>query len=167
MHIPADWSMLLKEGKKLVLVVKCELITDEDDVVAQFKAVAPDIKHVNTASVMLLRAERGWGFVIWSTLQCVPNIGLSDESWDQATLPVANGGLGIQRATDIALPAFLSQTLVDQLLLQKLHGVSGTNEPSFTAPVSQWQSRTNYFSPASVRCITEGLGHADGEDTGS
>ena len=96
--------------------------------------------------------------MIRSTLQSVLNIALSDESWDQAILPVANGGLGIRRATDIALPAFLSsvagsQTLMNQLLPHKLHGVSGTNKLN--------------FSSASVRCITEGLGHADGEDTGS
>ena len=49
--------------------------------------------------------------VLRSTLQSVLNIAMSDESWDQATLPVANGGLGIRKATDIALPAFLSSGL--------------------------------------------------------
>jgi len=46
----ADWMMLLEEGQKLGLVInvaKCELITNEDAVVAKFKAVAPAIKHVN------------------------------------------------------------------------------------------------------------------------
>ena len=104
---------------------------------------APCYRHVSLLSE--------YDAVIRSTLQSVLNIALSDESWDQATLPVANGGLGIRRATDIALPAFLSsvagsQTLMNQLLPHKLHGVSGTNEPSFTAAVSEWQSRTNSTS---------------------
>ena len=38
----------------VVKVVKCELINAEDAVVAKLKAVAPYIKHVNTASATLL-----------------------------------------------------------------------------------------------------------------
>jgi len=88
--------------------------------------------------------------VIRSTVQYVLNIELSDESWDQATLPVDNGGLGILRATDIAaFLAFLalvvgSYILTCQLRLQQLHGVAGTNELSFTAAVFEWQSQLQY-----------------------
>ena len=46
--------------------------------------------------------------VIKNTLQVVLNIELNDVTWSQATLPVANGGLGVRLATDLALPAFLS-----------------------------------------------------------
>jgi len=85
--------------------------------------------------------------MIRSTLQSVLNVALSDEAWEQATLPVANGGLGIRRATDITLPAFLSsiagsQELISQLLPQNLQAVAGTNEPSFTAALTQWQTQT-------------------------
>ena len=45
--------------------------------------------------------------VIRFTLQYVLNIALSDEAWNQASLPVASGGLGIRKATQVALPAFL------------------------------------------------------------
>jgi hypothetical protein len=38
----------------------------------------------------------------------IVNVGFSTESWKQATLLVAYGGLGIRSARDIALPAFLS-----------------------------------------------------------
>jgi len=44
----------MEEGQKLGLVVNVatrELITGEDAVVAKFKAIAPDIKHVNTCSI--------------------------------------------------------------------------------------------------------------------
>ena len=44
--------------------------------------------------------------VIKNTLQVVLNIELNDVTWSQATLPVANGGLGVRLATDLALPAF-------------------------------------------------------------
>ena len=86
--------------------------------------------------------------MIRSTLQSVLNVALSDEAWEQATLPVAKGGLGIRRASDITLPAFLSsvagsQALVSLLLPQHLQHVSGTNEPSFTAALTQWQNQTD------------------------
>ena len=74
------------------------------------------------------------------------NVELSDNTWDQATLPVANGGLGIRRATDVALPAYLSSVsgshaLITQLLPHRLHDISGTNDPTFIVAVSDWQAR--------------------------
>ena len=36
------------------------------------------------------------------------NISLKDKAWNQATLPVKNGGLGIREATDIAVTAYFS-----------------------------------------------------------
>jgi len=50
--------------------------------------------------------------ILRSTLQSVLNTAMSDDVWDQATLLVANGGLGIRKATDVALPAFLSSVAV-------------------------------------------------------
>ena len=195
-----DFQMLIDEGRKLGLVVnvaKCEIITDDDEVLRKFRTIAPDIKHVKTATAMLLGAPIGgeqsvdaallvkleelrrlsnrvsllhahdaffllkncfcipklmytlrsapchshqllieYGDVIRSTLQQILNVELSDESWDQATLPVADGGLGTRRATDIALPAYLSSVsglhpLITQLLPQRLHLLSGTNDPTF------------------------------------
>jgi len=75
------------------------------------------------------------------------NIELSE----QATLPVAKGGLGIRRSTDAALSAFLSSVagshlLVTQLLPQHLHVTAGINDPSFTAAVTEWQSRAQSSS---------------------
>jgi hypothetical protein len=84
--------------------------------------------------------------VIRSTLQCIMNAELSDDAWNQATLPVASGGLQIRRAVDVALPAYLSpvagsHALTTQLLSQGLHAMSGTNDPSFTAAVADCQSQ--------------------------
>ena len=38
-------------------------------------------------------------------LQSVIKLRLSERAWDQASLPVSHGGLGIRCTTDIALPA--------------------------------------------------------------
>ena len=206
-----DWRTVVEEGRKIGLVVnvsKCELITDDLEVVSKFQSVAPDIKHVSTASAMLLGAPIGgeqsiddilstklqelqrlsnrltllephdalfllkncfsipkltytlrsapcysrsllseYDMLIRSSLQTILNVSLSDESWEQATLPVANGGLGIRRATDIALPAFLSsvagsQSLISELLPSNLRDVAGTSDPSFTTALTEWQTRT-------------------------
>jgi hypothetical protein len=70
------------------------------------------------------------------------NVELSDTAWTRTTLPVADGGLGIRRATDIALPAIpvVSRRItcvIIQLLLQRLHAISGTKDPKFTAAVAE------------------------------
>ena len=64
--------------------------------------------------------------VMQAALQSVLNVSISDEAWNQATLPVAKGGIGVRGATQIALPAFLSsvvgsQSLVTELLPARLY----------------------------------------------
>lgn len=54
-------------------------------------------------------------------LEKIINIKFSQSSWDQASLPVACGGLGIRAISDISLPAFLaslhaSSTLINSIL---------------------------------------------------
>ena len=49
-----DFQMLVEEGGKLGLVVnaaKCELITDNIDILDKFRAIAPDIKHVQPTTI--------------------------------------------------------------------------------------------------------------------
>ena len=51
--------MFIDEGRKLSLVVnvaKCEIISDDDEVLRKFRTIASDIKHVKTATAMLLGA---------------------------------------------------------------------------------------------------------------
>ena len=58
----SDFRMLMDESRKLGLifnVAKCEIITDNDEVLQKFRDVAPDIKHVKTAPAMLLGAPIG------------------------------------------------------------------------------------------------------------
>ena len=53
-------------------------------------------------------------------LEKVLNFKMQDEAWGQGCLPVANGGLGIRRATDLSLPAFLSSAHGAQQGMRKL-----------------------------------------------
>jgi hypothetical protein len=78
----------------------------------------------------------------------VLNIQLTDEAWEQATLPTSSGGIGVRKASQVALPAFLSsvvssQPLVTELLPGRLHTICGTDDPLFIAAVSEWQCRTD------------------------
>ena len=76
--------------------------------------------------------------IIKCTLQVILNINMIDAAWNQATLPVSSGVLGVQLATDLALPAFLSSVagsagLILQLLPSLLHNTSGLNDVSYIA----------------------------------
>ena len=53
-------------------------------------------------------------------LEKILNIKLEDKAWQQSSLPVALGGLGIRWATDISLPAFLSSAHGAQQGMMKL-----------------------------------------------
>ena len=83
---------------------------------------------------------------IRETLQLILNIELSDSAWNQATLPVKNGGIGIRLAKQVALPAYLSSIASsDQLILQflpaRLHSTAGSNDQLFTDAVDTWRKR--------------------------
>ena len=76
---------------------------------------------------------------------------LFETAWNQATLPVKSGGIGIRLATDIALPAFLSSMassspLILKLLPPRFQSSSGINEHLFLDAVSEWQTRSGQRS---------------------
>ncbi|GAV01565.1 hypothetical protein RvY_12256 [Ramazzottius varieornatus] len=45
---------------------------------------------------------------------------MSDDVWKQATLPVGKGGLGIRRAEQIALPAYLASIYSARRLVSEM-----------------------------------------------
>ncbi len=56
-----------------------------------------------------------------STLEAITNVKLDDFSWDQATLPLSFGGMGIRKVSDLAFSAYVSSVhftseLTDELL---------------------------------------------------
>ena len=68
--------------------------------------------------------------------------------WDQASLPVSCGGIGVRKATVVSLPAFIasvagSQNLVRQLLPSRLHKSSGTDSDMFFLALSEWQNKSS------------------------
>lgn len=78
----------------------------------------------------VLRCSEAWRFgpllnifdeVIRRAAQKVTNVDMSGQIWEQAVLPVASGGLGIRRARDIALSAYISSVLSVENILKKVH----------------------------------------------
>ena len=55
-----------------------------------------------------------------STLESITNVRMTDSSWDQATLPLSFGGLGIRKVEDLAVPAYLSSVYSSSDLSDKL-----------------------------------------------
>ena len=46
--------------------------------------------------------------IMRQSLESILNVPLGEEAWSQSSLPVAWGGLGIRKATEVSLPAFLA-----------------------------------------------------------
>ncbi|XP_045784576.1 uncharacterized protein LOC123880480 [Maniola jurtina] len=67
--------------------------------------------------IYILRASPIWKFpglldnmdaTLKSTLEQILNLTFDEHSWNQATLPVKYGGIGVRKISSVALPAFLS-----------------------------------------------------------
>ncbi|KAJ8722193.1 hypothetical protein PYW08_004595 [Mythimna loreyi] len=63
--------------------------------------------------------------IIRNTLSSILNVALDDRAWQQATLPIRLGGLGVRKISSISLPAFLSsvhgtETLTRNILSSSL-----------------------------------------------
>ena len=53
-------------------------------------------------------------------LQEILNINLKDRAWNQSTLPVSKGGLGVKLASELAGPAYLSSVVASENLTNSL-----------------------------------------------
>ena len=65
-----------------------------------FLRTAPTFKNADTLKLYDLELKK--------ILEGILNIKMDDSAWDQSSLPVKKGGLGIRKATDLALPCFIS-----------------------------------------------------------
>ena len=81
-------------------------------------------------------------------VQTICNINPDELSWQQLTLPVRHGGLGLTTPIDVALPAFISSVTAGKTLTSEI--LSNFTEPSvipsYAAALSTW-SEMNYDLP--------------------
>lgn len=112
------------------------------------------------------------------------NLDLDDSQWDQATLPVRFGGIGIRKATEVALPAFLSSCtaaneLVGQILPERMRETAGTHDQTFIEAARQWDTiahpqprpqvpkdhkQAHWDSPIMEKTVTAMIDNADAEN---
>ena len=50
----------------------------------------------------------------------IPNVDFDNDAWQQASLPVRHGGLGIRKAEDIAPSAFLASHFATESLVERI-----------------------------------------------
>ena len=58
--------------------------------------------------------------VLQESLQTILNTKLDESSWDQASLPVTFGGIGVRKTQDVTLPAFISSVYGARETVEKL-----------------------------------------------
>ena len=91
-------------------VERLKLIASQDALIllrASFSA--PRVQHLLRCSPSVGHAALGsFDELLRTALSYLTNCDLSDSDWNQASLPVRDGGLGVRRVTTLALPAFLA-----------------------------------------------------------
>ena len=91
-----------------------------------------------------------------ASLSKLINVDVSESAWEQASLPVRFGGLGIRSAVSLASSAFLASAagatnLVNSLLPQRLHNAS---DSALAIALTVWQNQAgpNAAAPDGAHC---------------
>ena len=58
--------------------------------------------------------------IIRNALEDILNVKLDGRAWEQSTLPIKLGGLGIKLASEVALPGYLSSAYATNSIVQRL-----------------------------------------------
>ena len=86
---------------------------------------------------------------VHSSIQKILNVRLEENQWEQCSLPVSLGGLGIRKATDISLPAFISSTLATQEEVNNLLPQNTSQwSPFLSEAKNQWKEKLQPTVPA-------------------
>ncbi|XP_029656729.1 uncharacterized protein LOC115230736 [Octopus sinensis] len=88
-----------------------------------------------------LRALESFDFSLKSSLESICNITLDEIGWQQATLPISHGGIGIRSSVDLSIPAYLSSVNATNDLVQEiLQSVTESSmDTESVAAESRWQ----------------------------
>jgi Reverse transcriptase (RNA-dependent DNA polymerase) len=83
-------------------------------------------------------------------VQQITNTQLSDLQWQQASLPIWGGGLGVRRVTSLALPAYLASAHGTASLQDRILGQSGVSvDGSVQEYLEAWTKSTGGTPPTS------------------
>ena len=119
------------------------------------------IKHcINVSKIMhILRTNKchdndkleTFDIIIRAGLETILNVELSTHQWNQASLPVREGGLGVRTAVSLATSAFLASAmssgrfpeLVQVIQEQILPSVANTTDTAVVASLDRWTATTS------------------------
>ena len=89
--------------------------------------------------------------IIKNALVKILNIQLPEDAWNQATLPVAKGGLGLRPATEEALAGYLSSVHASSGIVQSLLPITVRSQQCihYKAALSEWKLRSGLVNPPS------------------
>ncbi|XP_063385490.1 uncharacterized protein LOC134671560 [Cydia fagiglandana] len=81
-------------------------------------------------------------YVLKESVERLLNVSLNPDQWVLASLPIRNGGLGIRRARDVSLPAFLASSEGVVGLVTKILSVNGDRPtiPFASDAVAAWRT---------------------------
>ena len=101
---------------------------------------APKVLHLLRYSPSVgIPGPAAFDSLLRSALSEVTNCALDDVRWQQASLPIKFGGLGLRRAESLALPAYLSSSAASSSLQDVILGVhSGLIDPHLDSFLSLW-----------------------------
>ena len=113
------------------------------------------IKHcINVSKIMhILRTnkchdndklETFFDSIIRAGLETILNVELSTHQWNQASLPVREGGLGVRTAVSLATSAFLASAMSTRALQEQiLPSVANTTDTAAVASLDRWTATTS------------------------
>jgi hypothetical protein len=87
--------------------------------------------------------------IIRNALVKILNVQLSEEAWNQATLPVSKGGLGIRPASEVALAGYLSSVNATAGIVQSLlpTNVRGQQCNHYESALHEWKLLSRLVDP--------------------
>ena len=85
---------------------------------------------------------RHYDKLLKDALQVILNINLKDSAWNQSTLPVSKGGLGVKLASELAVPAYLSSVCASESLTNSLlpDGLRNERNQFYEQGTEVWKS---------------------------
>jgi len=97
--------------------------------------------------------------ILKSSLECFLNTELDDETWNQTSLPISLGGIGIRKLRDIAIPAYCASIYSTNELANSIISSSIiVNNIYLDEAELSWKNSTNLDEIPSIPSVQKKIG---------
>jgi hypothetical protein len=94
-------------------------------------------------------------------LEAIANVSIDDATWAQSSLPVSRGGLGIRRASDISIRAFIASIAFTKDLVSPITGSAALiSDLDGEVCMAEWLTLSDSTQPSNHKS-SKGLGSPD------